>query len=66
MDFISYHIWTIGCQMNKADSERLESALQQMGMSESQNANDADVVVMNSCVVRQSAGDAREPQIPQR
>ena len=55
MDFTTYHIWTIGCQMNKADSERLESALQQMGMSESKKLNDADVVVMNSCVVRQSA-----------
>ena len=27
-----YHIWTIGCQMNKADSERLASALEQMGL----------------------------------
>ena len=26
-----YYIWTVGCQMNKADSERLESALGQMG-----------------------------------
>ena len=57
MDFSSYHIWTIGCQMNKADSERLESALQQMGLSESEGPKDADVVVLNSCVVRQSAED---------
>ena len=53
----SYHIWTIGCQMNTADSERLASALEQMGLELSENANDADVVVLNSCVVRQSAED---------
>ena len=50
----SYHIWTIGCQMNKADSERLASALEQMGLQEAQAPWDADVVVLNSCVVRQS------------
>ena len=53
----SYHIWTIGCQMNKADSERLESALGQMGLSASATPRDADVIVLNSCVVRQSAED---------
>ena len=53
----SYYIWTIGCQMNKADSERLESALGQMGLSSAGSPKDADVVVLNSCVVRQSAED---------
>ena len=53
----SYYIWTIGCQMNKADSERLESALGQMGMSSTDSPEEADVVVVNSCVVRQSAED---------
>ena len=53
----SFHIWTIGCQMNTADSERLASALEQMGMESTENASDADVVVLNSCVVRQSAED---------
>ena len=43
--------------MNTADSERLASALEQMGLELSENANDADVVVLNSCVVRQSAED---------
>ena len=52
-----YYIWTIGCQMNKADSERLESALGQMGLSAAESARGADVVVLNSCVVRQSAED---------
>ena len=53
----SYYIWTIGCQMNKADSERLESALGQLGLSSTDSPKDADVVVLNSCVVRQSAED---------
>ena len=53
----SFHIWTIGCQMNTADSERLASALEQMGLESAENAKDADVVVLNSCVVRQSAED---------
>lgn len=53
----AYYIWTIGCQMNVADSERLESALSQMGLGRARNAGEADVVVLNSCVVRQNAED---------
>ena len=43
--------------MNQADSQRLGSALEQMGLLPVDNANDADVIVLNSCVVRQSAED---------
>jgi tRNA-2-methylthio-N6-dimethylallyladenosine synthase len=53
----TFYIWTIGCQMNKADSERLGSALEQLGLHPVTKANDADVVVLNSCVVRQNAED---------
>ena len=53
----SYYVWTIGCQMNKADSERLESALGQMGLAPGESAREADVIVLNSCVVRESAED---------
>jgi tRNA-2-methylthio-N6-dimethylallyladenosine synthase len=53
----SYHIWTIGCQMNTADSERLAGALEQLGLRESPSIQEADVIVLNSCVVRQSAED---------
>ena len=52
-----YYIWTVGCQMNKADSERLESALGQMGLESRPSPKEADVIVLNSCVVRQSAED---------
>ena len=50
-----YHIWTIGCQMNKADSERITGYLEQIGYQASPNADDAEIIVLNSCVVRQSA-----------
>ncbi len=52
-----YYTWTIGCQMNKADTERLESALGQLGLVAARGPADADVIVLNSCVVRQSAED---------
>ena len=50
-----YYIWTIGCQMNKAESERLGSYLEQLGYQATDTAETADIVVLNSCVVRQSA-----------
>ncbi len=50
-----YRIWTIGCQMNKAESERLGSYLEQLGYRATATAEEADLVVLNSCVVRQSA-----------
>lgn len=53
----TYHIWTVGCQMNTADSERMGAALEQMGMEERSTPKDADVVLLNSCVVRQNAED---------
>ena len=53
----SYYVWTVGCQMNKADSERLESALDQMGLVPGESLREADVIVLNSCVVRESAED---------
>lgn len=52
-----YHILTFGCQMNKSDSERMESLLQNMGMKSTENQEDADFIVMNSCSVRQKAED---------
>jgi len=52
-----YHIWTIGCQMNRAESERLSERLRSHGYSEVPLAADADIIVVNSCVVRQNAED---------
>ena len=53
----TYNLWTAGCQMNKADSERLASGLEQLGFESCATPEKADVVVLNTCVVRQSAED---------
>ena len=50
-----YYIWTIGCQMNKAESERLGGLLEQGGYQAVARAREAELIVLNSCVVRQSA-----------
>ncbi len=50
-----YHTWTIGCQMNKAESERLDSFLKQQNYQSTAVVEEASLVVLNSCVVRQSA-----------
>jgi tRNA-2-methylthio-N6-dimethylallyladenosine synthase len=52
-----YHIWTIGCQMNRAESERLAARFEELGYQTITNINEADLVVINSCVVRQGAED---------
>lgn len=52
-----YHIITLGCQMNKSDSERLETILGAMGMKPTEDQAQADVIIMNSCSVRQAAED---------
>ena len=54
---MKYHIWTEGCQMNVADSQRVGSALEHLGYSHTEQIEAADVIVMNTCVVRQSAED---------
>jgi len=54
---MKYHIWTEGCQMNVADSQRVASALEHLGYRPVQRADEADVIVLNTCVVRQSAED---------
>jgi tRNA-2-methylthio-N6-dimethylallyladenosine synthase len=54
---LKYHIWTIGCQMNKAESERLAARFEGLGYKAVESINDADLIVLNSCVVRQSAED---------
>ena len=50
-----YYIWTIGCQMNKAESERLGGYLEQGGYQAAARAEEAELIILNSCVVRQSA-----------
>ncbi|MEI6221137.1 MAG: MiaB/RimO family radical SAM methylthiotransferase [bacterium] len=50
-----YHITTFGCQTNVADSERMEGALKSRGMVPVVSVQEADYVVINTCMVRESA-----------
>lgn len=52
-----YFVWNIGCQMNAADARRVEEGLQAMGFQPAPQIEQADVIVLNTCVVRQSAED---------
>jgi len=54
---MKYHLWTEGCQMNVADSQRVASVLEHLGYESAPRPEEADVIVMNTCVVRQSAED---------
>lgn len=54
---MQYHIWTFGCQMNMADSQRLASELERLGHQAAEQPDEADILVVNTCVVRQSAED---------
>ncbi len=51
----SYTIRTYGCQMNVHDSERMAGLLESAGYTRAQDADDADVVVFNTCAVRENA-----------
>ena len=50
-----YFIWTIGCQMNKAESQQIAGYLDSAGYQATTSFSHADLVVLNTCVVRQSA-----------
>jgi tRNA-2-methylthio-N6-dimethylallyladenosine synthase len=50
-----YYIWTIGCQMNKAESERFSAHFENLGLKPASEIEKADIILLNSCVVRQSA-----------
>ena len=52
-----YHLTSYGCQMNKLDSELVESKLRQLGYVAAGVETDADVVLLNTCSVRQHAED---------
>lgn len=60
----TYHIITIGCQMNKNDSERIASYMNNLGFSQSDDKYQADLVFIVTCGVRQSAEDRIYGLIP--
>lgn len=51
----SYHIVTYGCQMNAHDSETISGMLEKMGMKEAADRKHADLVIFNTCCVRENA-----------
>lgn len=51
----NYHIITYGCQMNKNDSERLSGMLDNLGYAEVANWKEADLVILNTCSIRDRA-----------
>ncbi|MCD4694451.1 tRNA (N6-isopentenyl adenosine(37)-C2)-methylthiotransferase MiaB [bacterium] len=59
-----FYIKTIGCQMNKSDSERLSAFLEGNGYKETSKRNEADLIFINTCGVRQSAEDRIYGLIP--
>jgi tRNA-2-methylthio-N6-dimethylallyladenosine synthase len=49
----SYYVTTFGCQMNAHDSERIKGMLEELGLGEAPSAAEADVVVFNTCTIRE-------------
>ena len=50
-----FHIVTFGCQMNVHDSEKISGVLTQEGYSHAENAKDSDLIIFNTCSIRQKA-----------
>ncbi len=48
-----YHVTTFGCQMNAHDSERIKGMLESLGLGEASDREDADVLVFNTCTIRE-------------
>ena len=48
-----YHVTTFGCQMNAHDSERIKGMLEELGLGEAPSQDEADVIVFNTCTIRE-------------
>lgn len=53
----TYHVFTLGCQQNKSDSERVASVFSSMGYEPVEREEAASVIVVNACAIRQTAMD---------
>jgi len=51
----SFHVWTLGCQMNHSDSEEMAGSLAAAGCAEAPSLEAADLIVINSCAIREAA-----------
>src|SRR5581483_10171604 len=52
-----YHVTTFGCQMNEHDSERMKGMLESLGYSEASDRADADLILFNTCSIREKADE---------
>jgi tRNA-2-methylthio-N6-dimethylallyladenosine synthase len=50
-----FHVTTFGCQMNQHDSERMKGMLSSIGYSEAESRAEADLILFNTCSIRESA-----------
>ncbi len=50
-----FHVWTLGCQMHRSDSEEMAGALLAAGCAEASSLEAADLVVINTCAIREAA-----------
>lgn len=50
-----FYVETWGCQMNELDSQRMTGQLMQQGMLPTREVDDADLILLNSCSVREKA-----------
>src|SRR5215469_15003140 len=57
-----YHIWTVGCQMNQADSQRIQSILDELGWEET-SMDQANLVILNTCSVRKAPEEKAHNQL---
>ena len=54
---LKYTILTMGCQLNENDSEKLCGMLEEMGYEKTENGQEADIALFNTCCVRENAED---------
>ena len=52
---LKYIIYTMGCSLNENDSEKISGMLEEMGFSKTENLEDSDFVIFNTCCVRENA-----------
>ncbi|GIQ65217.1 hypothetical protein PACILC2_37850 [Paenibacillus cisolokensis] len=52
-----YLIYTYGCQMNEHDTEVMKGLFEQMGYTATEDRNEADVILLNTCAIRENAED---------
>jgi tRNA-2-methylthio-N6-dimethylallyladenosine synthase len=61
-----YHVTTFGCQMNEHDSERMKGMLESLGYDEAPEQDEADLILFNTCSIREKATSASSPTCARR